>query len=112
MSTKFFLYATSTLFLFGCGESVSETPQTTMDPMEMMNMGPAPDENGRIELTPCEQATAADLSACAMSIYELKDQGQALEDLRVSVLGRNGLARRRRTRTFIIQSLVTNVKKG
>ena len=87
MSTKFFVYATSILFVFGCGESVSDTPQTSMDPMEMMNTGPAPDENGRIELTPCDQATAADLSACAMSIYQLKDQGQALEDLRVSVQG-------------------------
>ena len=83
MSIKFFaLLGTLTLFL-GCGESISDETTTGGMSGNMNTQMPAPDESNKIELTPCEQATSADLSACASTIYALKDANRTPDDARI-----------------------------
>ena len=88
--SKLMVFVYISLFAFlACGEDVT-TDAGSGEPSQPGGAGPTLSQEGKLQLTPCEQITSGDQSACETSIYSVKNTSASPgvpDDSRVAVVG-------------------------
>ncbi|MGB0647521.1 MAG: hypothetical protein ACPGQS_10125 [Bradymonadia bacterium] len=89
MSKQMFFVYISLFALLACGEDV-ETGTSSGEAGQPGGSGPTLSQEGKLQLTPCDQITSGDQSACETSIYSVKNTAASPgvpDDSRVAVVG-------------------------